>query len=483
MKSSVVIKVTGLLLVLTSLTLLVPIALSLYFNDHELLDLSIAFVSMAVLGLVLLGIARGQTPDLKRAHAFLIVVIIWVFLSIFNAVPLYLAIEGIGVTGALFEAVSGLTTTGATVLSNIDNLPESIQFLRQEAQWIGGIGIVVLAIAVAPILGVGGMNLMRAEVPGPTKDDKIMPRLAKSTRALIFTYLAVTVLCATAYWLAGMSVFDAICHSMATVSTGGFSTHDASIGYFDSLAIELICIYFMLFSSISFSQHFSVIFLHRMGTYFHSDETRFFIAAVAISVLLLWLCLQWAIPEYDGWQSLRYGLFSVVTIITSTGFGVTDMSLWPAFIPTLLLLIALLGGCTGSTAGGIKILRIDIALKAVLNQVKQLVHPSGVFTVKHNGKPVEGTVISSIWAYLSLYFLSFNVIYLLFLASGMTMPTAFGAVLTTLNNVGPGLGDVANTFANATDLQKLLATISMLLGRLEFFPILVLFTSVYWREL
>ena len=482
MKSSVVVKVTGLLLVLSSLTLLIPIALSLYFDDQELVDLAVAFVGLALIGALLLVISRGEVPDLKRGHAFLIVVVTWVFLSAFNAVPLYLAVDGIGVPGALFEAVSGLTTTGATVLSSIDTLPPSIQFLRQEMQWIGGIGIVVLAIAVAPVLGVGGMNLLRAELPGPTKDDKIMPRLAQSTRALLWAYLLVTLICAGAYYLAGMSVFDAICHSMATVSTGGFSTHDASIGYFNSLAVELICIFFMLFSSISFSQHFGVLLAGRWKTYIKSDETRFFLIAMLVSIVVSWLALLWWVPGFTGWTALRYGMFSVVSQVTSTGFGVTDMSAWPAFVPTLLLLLTLMGGCTGSTAGGIKILRIDIALKAVLNQVRQLIHPSGVFTVKHDGRPVEVAVISSIWAYLSLYFLSFHVLNLSFIGLGMTPETAFGAVLTTLNNVGPGLGDVANSFAGASDAQKLLASASMLLGRLEFFPIVVLLTAVYWRE-
>ena len=426
--------------------------------------------------------ARHYRGELRFREGFIVVVLIWLVLSITAAVPLFLVDHpSLKAVDALFEATSGLTTTGATILESIDGLPESLLFYRQQLQWLGGMGIIVLAVAVMPALGVGGMQLYRAETPGPIKDNKLTPRITETAKAIWMIYLALTTVCGTAYFIAGMTWFDAICHAFSTVAIGGFSTHDASLGYFDSNAINLLAAFFMLVSGLNFALHFSAVRFRSVRNYLTDPEARtyFGILVAAIVVVIAMLLNHSVFESFD--LVVVQGIVQTISIVTTTGFSTTDFSQWPTFIPILLILLSSAGGCAGSTAGGMKIVRIMLLFKQGTREISRLVHPNALIPIKLGGKPVKDNVINAVWGFLSLYIFSYLILLVLMLATGMDMTTAFSAVSACLNNLGPGLGDVAHTYTGVSDAGKIVLTFAMLLGRLELFTLLVLLTPVFWK--
>jgi trk system potassium uptake protein TrkH len=483
MQLLVIQRILGLLLVIFSSTLLPPIAIELYYQDGSALPFVEAFLLTLICGILLYLPVKKQKKELRLRDGFLVVVLFWTVLGIFGGLPFYLSeAADLSITDAVFEAISGLTTTGATVIVGLDQMPHSLLFYRQEIQWLGGMGIIVLAVAVLPMLGIGGMQLFRAETPGPVKDNKLTPRITETAKALWFIYLGLTVACGIAYWVAGMSLFDAIAHAFSTVSIGGFSTHDASIGYFNNTAIELIAVVFMLLSGINFAIHFGAIRNRTLRPYWRDSEFRAYIGVLAAVSVITIGYLQISGTFTSTTESIVTGLFQVVSIGTTTGFTTAEYYSWPNFLPVLLLYVSFIGGCSGSTGGGIKVIRILLLVKQGARELKRLVHPNAQIVVKIGKKPLPEKVLEAVWGFFAAYFAISALMILLLMASGLDQETAFSAVAASLNNLGPGLGDVGQNFASINDFAKWVLCLAMLLGRLEIFTLLVLFTPAFWRK-
>ena len=473
--------IVGFLCMIFSLSVIPPMLVSLLYDDGELAHFAVSFLLISATGLALWLPARGLIGDFHRRDGFIIVTLFWVVLSVLSAIPFMIG-PHLSFVDAFFEAVSGFTTTGATVIVGLDALPPSVLYYRGQLQWLGGMGLIVLAVAIMPMLGIGGMQLYRAEAPGPMKEEKIKPRLAETARSLWVLYVGLTVACALGYWLTGMSVFDAVVHSYATVSTGGFSTHDASLGYFDSLPINLIAVVFMLAGGINFAVHYRAVIGLSLRPYWRDVEVRAFLvfigAALAVIAWMLWM-----LGEYEQFhEALSNSLFEVVSVITSTGFGTADFSSWPSFLPVLLIFISFVGGCGGSTAGGMKVSRILLMLKQGGQEIYYLIHPRAVRPLRIGRNVLTSRVSQAIWGFFSVYIVVFALFTLLMMAAGLDQVSAFSAVATSINNLGPGLGEVAVTFASVSTAAKLLATAAMLLGRLEIFTVLVILAPAFWRE-
>ena len=403
MHFGVILRTTGVLLCLFSIAMLLPLIVALIYGEDTFQTFLTAFFITAASGAVLWLVGRGEA-DLRSREGFLITALFYVGLGLFGALPMYLAPSlAESFTDAAFESLSGLTTTGATVVTGLDELPRSILFYRQLLQWLGGMGIIVLAVAVLPMLGVGGMQLYRAESPGPIKDTKLRPRIAETAKALWLIYFSISLACGLAYWIAGMSPFDAICHAFSTVAIGGFSTHDASIGHFASPAVESVAIFFMIVSGINFSLHFLA--WRRPGRYFSDIEVRTYLAALAtVSVLVVWALLR---HPGSADNPIRDGIFHAVSITTTTGFITADFSAWPTFTPFLLLFAAFAGGCAGSTAGGIKVMRALLIIRQGVREIRRLIHPNGVFPVKLGKEVIPDRVVDSVWGFFAAYILIF----------------------------------------------------------------------------
>lgn len=465
-----------------SLTMLPPAFVSWLFDDGVSIIFVDTFGVTLGAGIVLWGLFRNNTQEMRTKDGFLITFMFYMALGTFGAIPLVQS-SGIDLSwpDALFESFSGLTTTGATVITGIDILPESILFYRQQLQWLGGMGIIVLAVAILPMLGIGGMQLYRAETPGPVKDSKLTPRIKQTALALWSIYCGLTLVCAFAYWIAGMSVFDAICHSFSTVAIGGFSTHDASIGYFDSAAIEAVAIVFMVLAGINFGLHFFAFKERTIIHYFKDDEVRFYLMMlVAASLLVAGILIS--TKTYEPFDSVRYALFEVVSIFTTTGFATADFTVWPSMAPYLIFFGAFTGACAGSTGGGMKVMRVMLICKQGLREIDRLIHPNAIFPIKLNRRPVPGNIVEAVWGFFSIYVIVFLFMHLLLVATGMDFITAFSAVGATMNNLGPGLGDVAYHYGDIADSAKLILCFAMMLGRLEIFTLLVLFSPMFWRK-
>jgi trk system potassium uptake protein TrkH len=486
MHFDVVRRILGMLLVAFSTTMLPPAGVAFATGDGALVAFLIAAGSLVILGVALWLPVRHASRELRTRDGFFVVAMFWVVLSLAGAIPLAIAPEPhLPLVDAVFESVSGLTTTGATVITSIDDLPTSMLYYRQQLQWLGGMGIIVLAVAVMPLLGIGGMQLYRAETPGPVKDAKLTPRLAQTAKGLWYIYLFLTAACALAYWAAGMSAFDAICHSFTTISTAGFSTHDASMGHFDSALIEMIAVFFMAISGVSFALHFTVWRWRRLSPWASDPELRFYFGMLITACLLVVAGLvlyTTAKGHYDFAEAWRYGIFQVVSFTTTTGYGTAGHSAWPAFVPVLLLFMSFMGGCAGSTCGGMKTIRILLLLKQGRREILRLIHPQAVIPVKMGDRPVSERIIEAVWGFFAAYVAIFVIIMLSMMALGLDQVTAFAATATSLNNLGPGLGDVAGSFATVGPAAKLLACLAMILGRLEIFTLLVLFTPAFWRR-
>lgn len=483
MQYRTIVRILGLLVALFSVTMIPPAIVSLIFQDGSGLPFIMAFVLCLITGLLIWYPNRRFRKDLRAKEGFLIVVLFWTVLASFGALPfLLLEQPEMSATDAFFEAFSGLTTTGATVIEGIDYLPKAVQFYRQQLQWFGGMGIIVLALAILPLLGVGGMQLYRAETPGPVKDSKMTPRIADTAKHLWYIYFSITIACSIAYWLAGMSWFDAICHSFSTVAIGGFSTYDASLGQFDSVFVNLVCVVFLWIAALNFALHYAAVNGRTLKGYLYDPELRvFFIIQIALVLICFVTLIEYSWFE-DAGIALDQALLQSVSMSTTAGFATTDFAHWPAFLPIMLIFSSFIGGCAGSTGGGLKVIRVFLLYLQGKREVNRLIHPKAIYSVKVGGRALPDRVVEAVWGFFSAYAMIFVIIMVCLIGTGMDDVSAFTATAATLNNLGPGLGSVAGTYADVSDSGKWLLVLAMLFGRLEVFSLLVLFSPTFWRS-
>ncbi len=478
-----IIRILGLLVALFSVTMIPPAVVSLIYQDGSGLPFFMAFILCVLTGMALWYPNRSYKRDLRAKEGFLIVALFWSVLASFGAIPFMLLEQpSMSVTDAFFESFSGLTTTGATVIEGIDFLPHSVQFYRQQLQWLGGMGIIVLAVAILPILGVGGMQLYRAETPGPVKDSKMTPRIADTAKHLWYIYLSLTCACTLAYWFAGMSWFDAICHAFSTIAIGGFSNHDASLGYFDSPMVNMVCAVFLLIAALNFALHYSAASSRSLRGYWQDPEMKAFFFIQASLILICFLVLSLTGYYANAEQALDQAVIQAVSISTTAGFATTDFSAWPSFLPILLIFSSFVGGCAGSTGGGLKVIRVFLLFLQGKREIDRLIHPKAVYSVKLGERAMPDRVVEAVWGFFSAYAIVFVIIMIGLIATGLDNITAFTATAATLNNLGPGLGTVATTYADVSDAGKWLLVTAMLFGRLEVFSLLVLFSPTFWRS-
>ncbi len=482
MQFAMAFKIIGVLLILFSSAMLPSLFLSLVSQDGIESAFAIGFGATLAAGMLLWLPNRLLRRDLNIRDGFLVTALFWIVLGLFGAIPLWITPQlSLSPVAAIFESISGLTTTGATVITGLDALPQSILLYRQLLQWLGGIGIIVLAVAILPMLGIGGMQLYRAESAGPSKDRKLTPRITSTAKALFGIYLLLTVACALSYFAAGMSPFDALCHAFSTVAIGGFSTHDASLGYYEEQGILLVSSLFMLFSAINFGLHFVALQRRTARVYARDSETAFFITVIALATVVT--CSLLLTTETLGVEdSLIHGVFQTVSIATTTGFTTQDFSVWPLFLPILLLMLSFMGGCVGSTGGGMKAMRILLIFRQGMRELRQLLHPNAVIPLKLDARRVQTEVISAVWSFFAVYMFCFVMIWLALLATNLDFISAFSAVVATMNNLGPGLGEVSGDYGSVSEIGKLILCLAMLMGRLEVFTLLVLFTPAFWRH-
>ncbi|MDO6514067.1 MULTISPECIES: TrkH family potassium uptake protein [unclassified Neptuniibacter] len=482
MHYKVILRILGILLMIFSFSMLPPLAISYIYADGAEFAFIAGFFITLITGFIIWIPVYRVRQDLRTRDGFLITVLFWAVLGFFGAFPFMITEDPhLSFVDAVFESMSGLTTTGATVITGIDYLPKSILFYRQQLQWLGGMGIIVLAVAILPMLGIGGMQLYRAEIPGPVKDSKLTPRITETAKALWYIYLSLTIVCGVGYWLAGMDVFDAVSHSFSTVAIGGFSTHDASIGHFDSVTIELICVFFMIVSTANFGLHFFAWRQRSISHYLKDPEFKFYLSTL-VGITIIALIALIVTNTYEPAESLRKALFMVVSIATTTGFATADFAHWPVMLPFLLFVATFAGGCAGSTGGGMKVIRVLLILKQGYREIQRLVHPNAIIPVKLGKKPVSDRVLEAVWGFFSVYMIVFVVMLLALLATGLDQVTAWSAVGATLNNLGPGLGGVSTHYGDLNQPAKWVLCFAMLLGRLEVFTLLVLFTPIFWKR-
>ena len=471
-------------LLLFAASMALPWALSAALGDGAQLAFAYALAATLCAGLALWLATFHERRELQVRDGFLLVALVWTVLPAFATLPLILSIEGLAFTDAYFEAVSGLTASGATVLTRLDALPPSVNIWRGLMIWLGGMGVIVLAVAILPLLGVGGSQLFKAETPTPMKDTKLTPRIAETAKGLWLVYVGFTAACMTAYWLAGMSGLDALMHGFTTMGLGGFSTHDASYAYWDSPAIEAVAIAFMLVAAINFATHFLAWRRVSARPYRRDPEAKAMILVLALSVLLVagYLLLT---GVYDDFKTaLRYAAFNVVSVATTTGYANTDYGHWPIFAPLLMLFLSSFISCSGSTGSGMKMIRAQILFKQIFRELLRTIHPRVFNPVKVSETPVSNATVFAVLAYLFMYVCSVTLLTLLLTASGLDVITAFSAAVASLNNTGPGLGEVgpATTYAGLSDIQTWICSFAMLLGRLELFTLLVVLTPAFWRK-
>lgn len=478
-----ILRILGLLICLFSATLIPPGIVALIYEDGGGVAFLLAFIVSIIVGFLVWYPNRNERSDLKVRDGFLLTVLFWTVLGSVGILPLWFTAEvPLSITDAAFESFSGLTTTGATILTGIEHLPHSILFYRQQLQWLGGMGIIVLAVAILPMLGIGGMQLYRAEIPGPLKDAKMTPRIADTAKHLWYIYVALTAVCAIAYKLAGMGWFDAIGHAFSTIAVGGFSTYDASMGYFDSSLINTICVVFLLLSSINFAVHYAAITGRSLWGYFKDPEARGFIFIQVVLIIIVFMTVL-VHKVFDNTEiAFNQAMFQAVSISTTAGFATADFASWPLFLPILLIFASFIGGCASSTAGGLKVVRVLLLFRQGVRELNRLVHPQGMYSVKLGQRIVPPRVVEAVWGFFAAYALVFVVIMLGLLATGLDDITAFSATAACLNNLGPGLGEVAANYAGISDTAKWLLVVAMLFGRLEVFTILVLLTPTFWRS-
>ena len=476
-------QIIGLLLMLFSTSMLPPFIMDLFFGEGVLKAFFFSYVILLAAGLVFWLPVRKISNELKIRDGFVVVVMFWTVLGASGSLPfLFYEPLNISVSDAVFESISALTTTGATVLTNLDDLPHALLFYRQQLQWMGGMGIIVLAVAILPMLGIGGMQLYRAETPGPVKDSKLTPRITETAKALWYIYLWLTIACALAYWLVGMDWFDAIGHSFSTVAIGGFSTHDASLGYYDSAAVEAVAVVFMFLGGVNFALHYLTFQRKDLCPYFSDAEFKTYslVIVTAITVSVSFLYFSETVDNVS--DAFRQGIFQAVSIGTTTGYSTTEFFLWPVFLPVFLMFISFIGGCSGSTGGGMKVIRVLLLFKQGARELVRLVHPNAQVVVKVGKQPMSDRIIDAVWGFFAAYVALFVFMMLLLMMAGNDQVTSFSAVAAAMNNLGPGLGEVGANYSSINDFSKWVLCMAMLLGRLEVFTLLVLFTPVFWRR-
>ena len=475
-------RILGTLLMLFSFAQIFPGFLAYFFEERDFVYNFIVtgFVTFLI-GCFLFFLASEKNGDLRTKDGFIITIFFWTVLGFFGSIPFYLAeLEGVSYIDSLFESISGLTTTGATVLVGLDDMPKSLLFYRQLLQWLGGMGIIVLAVAVLPLLGVGGMQLYKAETPGPLKDSKLTPRITETAKALWFVYLSMTISCSILYKYFGMPWFDAVCHAFSTISIGGFSTHDESFAFFSNSGLRWTAIIFMVISGINFALHYLAWTKKRLFHYFYDSEVKLYLSLLTSTALITYLTLYFSENIYD--EMVVDSVFQAVSIGTTTGFLTSNYSNWPLFVPIMLLIAAFIGACAGSTGGGIKVIRALILIRQGSSEITKLIHPNAVVTIKFGRKSLDPRVSESVWGFFAVYVATFLIILMFLLSQSNDFLTAFSAVGATLNNLGPGLGAVSENYKEITDGSKLALCIAMLLGRLEIFTLLLLFTPAFWRN-
>jgi len=468
----------GVLVSLFGASMAAPVLVSVHYHTGHAIHFTVSAVLVLASGLGMMQM--GEMPKhLSHRDGFLIVALAWVVLSVLGAVPFWATGTCQSFIDGLFESASGLTTTGATVLSGLDAMPPSILFWRSMEQWFGGMGIIVLAVAILPFLGVGGMQMYRAEVPGPVKD-KLTSRITETGKLLWYIYLGMTIVTALCFWLAGMGGFDAINHAMCTLSTGGFSTHDASIGYYQSESIHWLTVLFMFLAGVNFTLHFAVIRRgFRINTYFSDSEFRAYVWWIVLLILVVGMFVL-----ISGSGQISDVVFSIISIVTTSGFVVTDYSQWPSATMLLFFAAMFIGGCAGSTAGGIKVVRVLLLFRQGVREVRQLIHPHAIIHVKIGGKRVTDTVVQALWGFFALYMVCYGIIAFLLAMSGVSPLDALSATAACISNVGPGFGSVGpvSNYENLNAAAKGLLIFGMILGRLEIFTLLALLMPEFWRK-
>lgn len=476
-------RVLGLLLMVFSASMLPPLLVAVAFDDGEASTFVQSFVLVFALGTLAWFPVRACHGELRRRDGAVIVALFWVVLATAGAAPFLLAnVSPLSITDAMFTSFAAITTTGAEVIVGLDILPESILFYRQWLQWLGGMGIVVLAVAILPLLGVGGMQLYRAETPGPSKDTKLTPRITQTAKWLWVIYLGFTLACTLGYRIFGMTWFDATGHAFSTVASGGLAMHDDGFAFFDSSAIEATAVVFMVLATINFSIHFHVFRRLALGQYWRDPESRWYLLAVLALCGFTAVYLVSASYYDSAGTAIRYAVFQAVSAISTTGFTATNFSAWPGMLPVLLILSSFIGACAYSTGGGMKVVRWILLIKQGWREVRRLVHPHAQFTTKIGTRPVSEKVVSAVWGFFSVYVVVFAALMILSMAVGLDHVTAFSAVASCLNNFGPALGEVASNYADIPGASKWVLMLAMLLGRLEIFTLLIILTPAFWKK-
>jgi trk system potassium uptake protein TrkH len=484
MRFVAVVNVLSRVLLLFAASMTLPWGVSFLVGDGAQRAFGISLA--ATLGAaVLLWLATFRDRrELQVRDGFLLVALVWTVLPAFATLPLLLSIEGLSFTDAYFESVSGLTASGATVLAGLDQLPPSVNIWRGLMIWLGGMGVIVLAVAILPLLGVGGSQLFKAETPTPMKDTKLTPRIAETAKGMWLVYVGFTLACVFSYWAAGMGELDALMHGFTTMGLGGFSTHDDSFAYWDSPAIEAVAIAFMLVAAINFATHFLAWRRVSLGQYRRDPEAKAMLLVLVLSVLLVagYLFLTGVYDEFGA--ALRYAAFNVVSLATTTGYSNTDYGQWPIFAPLMMLFLSSFVSSSGSTGSGMKMIRAQILFKQIFRELLRTIHPRIYNPVKLSEIPLSNATVFAVLAYVFMYVSCVIVLTLLLTASGLDVISGFSAAVASLNNTGPGLGEVGpdTTYANLTDTQTWICSFAMLLGRLELFTLLVVLTPAFWRK-
>lgn len=484
MQIKTILRLLGLLLMMFSTSMLTPLIINVIFHEQFWRPFVSAFCCTFVIGFLSWFLFRNQQRELKARDGFLIVVFFWFGICFFASLPFIFAISHHqhSITDAVFESVSGFTTTGATIINHIDKLPHAILFYRQQLQFLGGMGIVVLAVAILPMLGVGGMQLYRAETPGPMKDSKLTPRIAHTAKALWSIYLTLTVMCMLTYWASGMSWFDAMGESFATVSTGGFSMHDASFAYYQSSLIELIACLFMLLGGTNFALHFIAFQKKGISHYWQDEEFRTYFAFLALSTALVVASLVFYGHSKLNFHTIVKSTFNVISMATTTGFVSEPFHNWPTFSPVFIMFLAIIGGCAASTSGGIKVIRALLLFKQSKREIPRLLHPNAIIPIKFGKHILPEQVLQSMWAFISVFIALFLLLVLIFMALGNDFLTSFSAIIASLANAGAGLGSVSGNFAHLGHASKWVLIFAMIAGRLEIFSLLILFSPHFWQK-
>jgi trk system potassium uptake protein TrkH len=478
---SAVQRVIGFLIAGSSLMMLPPVIVSLWYDDGTANLFLVSAALLLALGLLIFFPVRNAHQELRLRDGFLIVVSSWLALVLVGALPFVLS-QQLSYVDAVFESMSGLTTTGATIVTDIDALPRAVLYYRQQLQWLGGMGIIVLAVAILPMLRIGGMQLYRAETPGPIKDAKLTPRITETAKALWLIYVGITLTCIFAYWLAGMKLFDAVGHAFSTVAIGGFSTHNESLAFWNNPTVEVVAGIFMAVAGINFALHFTAWRRASAQPYFLDPELKVYASLLAAFAVIVSFALYFTGTFDSISASFRYGTFQVISAMTTTGFTTAPFYTWGGFVPVLLILIAFIGGCAGSTAGGMKVIRVILLYRQSIREIQRLIHPHAILPIKVGGQRTSDTVISAVWGFFFLYIANFAVMTILLTATGLDAETAYSTVGACITNLGPALGDAGPNYAGLNDVAKVILSIAMLLGRLEIYTLLVILTPAFWRD-